>query len=127
MIMETRPQKPSTTTQKQTPENFVKDVRRKARRIFSSEQKILIVMEALRGEDSVAAICRKHGIAESVFYKWNKEFLEAGKKRLSGDTTREATSDEVAELRKENQKLKEMVADLMLRYDIVKKSLDYLG
>lgn len=115
--METRPQKPSTTTQKQTPENFVKDVRRKARRIFSSEQKILIVMEALRGEDSVAAICRKHGIAESVFYKWNKEFLEAGKKRLSGDTTREATSDEVAELRKENQKLKEMVADLMLRYD----------
>jgi transposase len=127
MIMETRPQKPSTTTQKQTPENFVKDVRRKARRIFSSEQKILIVMEALRGEDSVAAICRKHGIAESVFYKWNKEFLEAGKKRLSGDTTREATSDEVAELRKENQKLKEMVADLMLRYDIVKKSLEYLG
>ena len=126
MIMETRPQKPSTTTQKQTPENFVKDVRRKARRIFSSEQKILIV-PALRGEDSVAAICRKHGIAESVFYKWNKEFLEAGKKRLSGDTTREATSDEVAELRKENQKLKEMVADLMLRYDIVKKSLEYLG
>lgn len=125
--METKPQKPSTTTQKQTPENFVKEVRRNGRRIFSSEQKILIVMEALRGEDSVAAICRKHGIAESVFYKWNKEFLEAGKKRLSGDTTREATSDEVAELRKENQKLKEMVADLMLRYDIVKKSLDYLG
>lgn len=85
--METRPTKQSTATQKQTPENFVKDVRRKARRIFSSEQKILIVMEALRGEDSVAAICRKHGIAESVFYKWNKEFLEAGKKRLSGDTT----------------------------------------
>lgn len=131
--METRPQKPFTATpkpttpQKQTPENFVKDVRRIARRIFSSEQKILIVMEALRGEDSVAAICRKHGIAESVFYKWNKEFLEAGKKRLSGDTTREATSDEVAELRKENLKLKEIVADLMLRYDIVKKSLDYLG
>ena len=125
--METKPQKQSTTPQKQTPENFVKEVRRNGRRIFSSEQKILIVMEALRGEDSVAAICRKHGIAESVFYKWNKEFLEAGKKRLSGDTTREATSDEVAELRKENQKLKEMVADLMLRYDIVKKSLDYLG
>lgn len=105
----------------------MKDIRRKARRIFSSEQKILIVMEALRGEDSVAAICRKHGITESLFYKWNKEFLEAGKKRLAGDTTREATSDEVAALRKENQRLKEMVADLMLRYDIVKKSLDYLG
>ena len=101
--METKPPKQS-TAQKQTPENFVKDVRRKARRIFSSEQKILIVMEALRGEDSVAAICRKHGIAESVFYKWNKEFLEAGKKRLAGDTTREATSDEVTALRKENQR-----------------------
>jgi transposase len=124
--METRPQKPS-SEKKQTPENFINDVRRKTRRIFSSEQKILIVMEALRGEDSVAAICRKHGIVESVFYKWNKEFLEAGKKRLQGDTTREATSDEVTALRKENQKLKEMVADLMLRYDIVKKSLEHLG
>lgn len=124
--METKPQK-SSSEQKQSPENFVKDIRRKARKIYSSEQKILIVMEALRGEESVAAICRKHGIAESMFYKWNKEFLEAGKKRLSGDTTREATFDEVTELRKENQKLKEMVADLMLRYDIVKKSLDYLG
>lgn len=123
--METKPQK--TSEQKQSPENFIKDIRRKTRRIFSSEQKILIVMEALRGEDSVAAICRKHGIVESVFYKWNKEFLEAGKKRLAGDTTREATSNEVSELRKENQRLKEMVADLMLRYDIVKKSMDYLG
>ena len=124
--METKPQKPS-SEKKQSPEHFVKDIRRKTRRIFSSEQKILIVMEALRGEDSVAAICRKHGIVESVFYKWNKEFLEAGKKRLSGDTVREATSDEVTALRKENQKLKEMVADLMLRYDIVKKSLEHLG
>jgi transposase len=84
-------------------------------------------MEAIRGETSIAEICRKHGIAQSMFYKWNKEFLEAGKKRLAGDMGREATSDEVADLRKENQKLKEMVADLMLRYDIVKKSLDYLG
>src|SRR5215218_2381462 len=124
--METKPQKPS-VEQKQTPENFIKDVRRKTRRIFSSEQKILIVMEALRGEDSVAAICRKHGIVESVFYKWNKEFLEAGKKRLAGDTTREASSDEVVELRKENQRLKELVADLMLRHDILKKSTQYLG
>lgn len=123
--METKPQKTS-QGQQQTSENFIKDVRRKTRRIFSSEQKIVIV-PALRGEDSVAAICRKHGIVESVFYKWNKEFLEAGKKRLAGDTTREATSDEVTALRKENQKLKEMVADLLLRYDIVKKSMDYLG
>jgi len=80
-------------------------------------------MEALRAEISVAELCRKYSINESQFYKWNKEFLEAGKKRLSGDTTREATSDEVAELRKENQRLKELVADLVLRYDIVKKSL----
>jgi transposase len=84
-------------------------------------------MEALRDEDSVAAICRKHGIQESMFYKWNKEFLEAGKKRLAGDTTREATSDEVTALRKENQKLKEIVAELVLRYDILKKTDQYLG
>ena len=84
-------------------------------------------MEALRGEESVAAICRKHGIAESMFYKWNKECLEAGKKRLAGDTTREATSDEVTELRRVNQRLKELVADLMLRQDVLKKSTQYLG
>ena len=83
-------------------------------------------MEALRAEISIAELCRKYSINESQFYKWNKEFLEAGKKRLAGDTTREATSDEVAELRKENQRLKEVVADLVLRYDIVKKSLDML-
>jgi transposase len=114
------------TMSKQTSENFIKEVRRKTRRVFSSEQKIAIVMEALRAETSVAELCRKHSIFEAQFYKWNKEFLEAGKKRLSGDTVREATSDEVAELRKENQKLKETVADLVLRYDIVKKSLNML-
>jgi transposase len=114
------------TKKKQTTENFIKEIRRKTRRIFSSEQKITIVMEALRAEMSVAELCRKYSINESQFYKWNKEFLEAGKKRLSGDTTREATSDEVAELRRENQKLKETVADLVIRYDIVKKSLNIL-
>ncbi len=111
------------TKKKQSTENYIKEIRRKTRRIFSSEQKITIVMEALRAEISVSELCRKYSINESQFYKWNKEFLEAGKKRLSGDTTREATSDEVIELRKENQKLKETVADLVLRYDIVKKSL----
>ena len=114
------------TNQKQSTENFIKDIRRKTRRLFSSEQKIMIVMEALRGETSSAEICRKYGITQSLFYKWNKEFMEAGKKRLNGDTTRQATTDEVIELRKENQRLKEMVADLMLRYDIVKKSLTIL-
>lgn len=110
----------------QSTENFIKDIRRKTRRLFTSEQKIMIVMEALRGELSTAEICRKYGINQSMFYKWDKEFMEAGKKRLAGDTKREATSDEVTELRKDNQRLKEMVADLMLRYDIVKK-LDHPG
>ena len=114
-------------SKKQSTENFVKDIRRKTRRLFSSEQKILIVMEALRGEVTVSEICRKHGIAQSMFYKWNREFLEAGKKRLAGDTTREATSDEVSDLRKENLRLKELVADLVLRNDILKKTQQYLG
>ena len=86
------------TPKKKTAENFIKDIRRNTRRIFSSEQKIQIVMEALRAEMSVAELCRKYSINESQFYKWNKEFLEAGKKRLVGDVIREATSDEVAEL-----------------------------
>lgn len=80
-------------------------------------------MEALRAETSVAELCRKHGIQESTFYKWNKEFLETGKKRLSCNLVCEATSDEVSQLREENKKLKEMFADLVLRYDIVKKPL----
>lgn len=111
---------------KQTTENFIKEIRRKTRRVFTSEQKIMIVMEAMRAELSVAELCRKYSIQQSQFYKWNKEFLEAGKKRLAGDTTREATSDEVTEIRKENQRLKEALADLVLRYDIVKKSLNML-
>ena len=114
------------TPKKKSAENFVKDIRKNTRRIFTAEQKILIVMEALRAETSVAELCRKHSIAQSQFYTWNKEFLEAGKKRLSGDITREATSDEGSDLKKENARLKEMVADLVLRYDIVKKSLDML-
>lgn len=114
------------TTHKQSTENFVKEVRRRTRRVFTSEQKILIVMEAMRGELSTSSICRKYGITNALFYKWNKEFMEAGKKRLAGDTTREATSDEVAELRRENQRLKETLADLVIRYDIVKKSLNML-
>jgi len=113
--------------QKQSTENFIKDIRRKSRRLFSSEQKLIIVMEAQRGENSVTEICRKHGISQATFYKWNKEFMEAGKKRLSGDTTREATSDEVAELRRLNKELKELVADLLLDNNILKKSIDRLA
>ena len=114
------------TEKKSTPETYLKDIRRKTRRVFTAEQKILVVMEALRAETSIAELCRKYAIQESTFYKWNKEFIEAGKKRLSGDTTREATSDEVALLREENRKLKETVADLVIRYDIIKKSLEIL-
>jgi transposase len=114
------------TKKKQTTENYIKEIRRKTRRIFSSEQKITVIMEALRAETTIAELCRKYSIQESQFYKWNKEFLEAGKKRLSGDITREATSDEVTDLRKENQQLKEALADLVIRYDIVKKSLSVI-
>lgn len=105
---------------------FIKEIRRNTQKVYSSEQKILIVMEGMRAELSVAELCRKYGISQPTYYKWNKEFIEAGKKRLSGDDTREATSDEVKGLRKENSMLKESLADLVIRYDIVKKSLDLL-
>jgi transposase len=114
-----------TRSNKLCAQNFIKDIRNKTRRIFTSEQTILIVMEAIRGESPVAEICRKYDIRQTLFYQWNKQFLEAGNKRLAGDTTREATTDEVVELRKENRRLKEIVADLMLRYDIVKKACPF--
>ena len=102
-------------------EQFLKEIRRKTKRIYSAEQKIIIVMEGIRGEVSIAELCRRYGIAEATYYKWNKEFIEAGKKRLAGDEVRQATSSEVDELRRENKKLKESLADLVIRYDIVKK------
>lgn len=114
------------TKHKQSTENFIKDIRRKTRRLFSSEQKLMIVMEAQRGEQSVSELCRKHAISQGMFYKWNKEFMEAGKKRLAGDTVREATSDEVTDLRKENKELKELVAELSLQNKNLKKSLQGL-
>jgi len=110
--METNPQKTSA-------ENFVKKIPRKVGRLFTSEQKILIVMEAIRGENRVTEICRKYNIHQTQFYKWNNQFLEAGKKLLAGDTIREGTLNELVELRKENQRLKAMVADLMLITNIV--------
>jgi len=102
-------------------EQLLKEIRRKTKRIFSAEQKIIIVMEGIRGEVSIAELCRQYGIAETTYYKWNKEFIEAGKKRLAGDELRQATSSEVEELRRENKKLKESLADMMIRYDIQKK------
>ena len=104
-------------------ESLLKDIRRNTKRVCTSEQKVLIVMEGIRGEQSIAELCCKYSIADSTYYKWNKESVEAGKARLDGDTIREATSDEVKELRQENSRLKEALADLVVRYDVVKKSL----
>src|SRR5919112_4530192 len=101
----------------------LKDIRRATRRQFSAEEKIRVVLEGLRGEDSIAELCRREGIATSVSYGWSKEFLEAGKKRLAGDTARAATTDEVKELRREASALKEVVADLTLENRLLKKSM----
>ena len=103
-----------------TSESLLKDIRRNTKRIFISERKVLIVMEGIRCEQSIAELCHKYGISDSTYYKWNKEFIETGKARLDGDIAREATSDEVKELRQENIRLKEVRADLVVRYDIVK-------
>ena len=97
-------------------------MRRATRRQFSAEEKIRIVLTGLRGEDSIAELCRREGIAENLYYRWSKEFLEAGKKRLAGDTARAATSDEVKDLRREASALKEVVAELMLENRLLKKS-----
>ena len=95
-------------------EKTVRDIRRATRRHYSTEEKIRIVLEGLRGEDSIAELCRREGINSNVYYRWSKEFLEAGKKRLSGDTAREATSDEVKQLRSEATALKETLAELLM-------------
>ena len=106
-----------------SPEKVVETIRRKTRRRFSAEEKIRIVLEGLRGEESIATLCRKEGLAPNLYYRWSKEFLEAGKKRLVGDTTREATSTEVIALRQENARLKQVVAETVLENRLLKKSL----
>jgi len=107
-------------------EYVVPEIKRKTRRKFNPEEKIRIILEGLKGEESIAAICRREGIAPSLCYKWNKSSLEAGKKRLKGDTMREASSDEVSELGKENEQLKQLVAELSLKNRVLKKSLNGL-
>ena len=107
--------------EKQPAEDAIRDIRRATRRHFSAEEKIRIVLEGLRGE--LAELCRREGIASSMYYGWSKEFLEAGKRRLAGDTARAATSDEVKDLRREAQALKEVVADLTLENRLLKKSM----
>src|SRR6516164_6003105 len=95
-------------------EKLVRDIRRATRRHFSAEDKIRIVLEGMRGEDSIAELRRKEGIAQNPYYRWSKEFLEAGKRRLAGDTAREATSDEVKELNAEARQLKETLAEVLI-------------
>jgi len=108
---------------KASAEKVVKDIRRATRRQYNAEEKIRIVLEGLRGEDSIAVLCRREGINQNLYYRWSKEFLEAGKKRLAGDAAREATSDEVRHLRSEALALKEVVAELTLENRLLKKSM----
>lgn len=109
---------------KKNAEKVIRDIKRQTRRKFNSEEKIRIVIEGLRGEESVASLCRKEGISPALYYKWSKDFMEAGKKRLSGDTEREASTDEVKDLRDEILQLKIAVADLTIDNRGLKKSLN---
>ena len=107
---------------KEPAEQVIKEIRRATRRQFSAEEKIRIVLSGLRGEDSIAELCRREGIVQNLYYRWSKEFLEAGKKRLAGDTARAATSQEVRDLRRQASALKEVVAELVLESRQLKKS-----
>jgi transposase len=110
-------------TQKDSAEKTVRDIRRATRRNYSAQEKIRIVLEGLRGEDSIAELCRKEGINQNLYYRWSREPLEAGKRRLAGDVVREATTDEVKNLRQETLGLKEVVAELLMENRLLKKSV----
>jgi transposase len=114
-------QKSTTTTSPS--ERLVKNIRRATRKHYSAEEKIRVVLDGLRGESSIAELCRREGIAEGLYYSWSKEFLEAGKRRLAGDTARSATSSEVTDLRREARTLKEVVAEQALELRLLKKSM----
>src|SRR5260221_5691070 len=113
----------ATKTKESSAEETMKDIRRETRRKWNAEEKIRIVLEGLRGEDSIAELCRREGLNPNLYYKWSKEFLEAGKSRLQGDTKRQASSDEVEDLRRENEQLKQVVAELVLKNRVLKKSV----
>ena len=117
--MEEEKKKPSAS-------QIVKEIKRQTRRKFTAEEKIRIVLEGLRGEETIAAICRKYDIHQNNYFKWSKEFIEAGKRRLSGDTLREATRDEVTELRRMNELLKRELGELYLDNKELKKTLNGL-
>jgi transposase len=105
----------------------IREIRRKTRRRYSTEEKIRIVLEGLKGEESIAELCRREGLSPNLYYNWSKEFLEAGKRRLMGDTKRDATTSEVMDLRRENGQLKHLVADLSLRNLLLKKTAEAMG
>jgi len=113
----------TTRTGRKSSEKIVKDIKRATRKQYSSEEKIRIVLDGLRGEDSIAELCRREGISQGIYYKWSKDFMEAGKKRLAGDTERAATTDEVKDLRREARDLKEVVAEQTLELRLLKKSM----
>ena len=115
--------KPKSSSSKKPAEQVVKDIRRKTRRHFSAEDKIRIVLDGLRGDDSIAELCRREGIAQSLYYTWSKEFMEAGKRRLAGDPASAATPAEAKDLRREARDLKECVADRTLENRLLKKSM----
>lgn len=110
-------------TNRRSVEKTVRDIRRHTRKKYSAEEKIRIVIKSLRGEDSIAELCRREGINSNLYYRWSKEFMVAGKKRLAGDTVREATSDEVKELRAEAAALKETLGELVMENRLLKKSV----
>jgi transposase len=110
-------------TKVSTTEATLRDIKRKTRKKYSAEEKIRIVLEGLRGEVSVAELCRREGINQNLYYKWSKDFLEAGKSRLQGDTQRQANSQDVDNIRRENEQLKQLVAELALRNRVLKKTL----
>jgi transposase len=110
-------------TKEASAEATVRNIRRKTRRKYTAEEKIRIVLEGLRGDLTIAELCRREGISENLYYRWSKDFLEAGKSRLVGDTKREASSKQVKTLRQENEQLKQLVAELALKNKVLKKSL----
>ena len=113
----------TTGTRKSPGEKIVKDIKRATRKHYSSEEKIRIVLDGLRGEDSIAELCRRESISQGIYYKWSKDFMEAGKRRLAGDTARAATTDEVKDLRREARDLKEVVAEQTLELRLLKKNM----
>ncbi len=115
------------TGRQSSSEKIIRDIKRRTRKQYNAEEKIRIVLDGLRGEDSIAELCRREGIVQSLYYKWSKDFMEAGKKRLAGDTARAATTDEVKNLRREARDLKEVVAEQTLELRLLKKSMTWDG